>query len=137
MTGSPNLSADGVLRISVSSNGQVLTEAIQLVSVHIDRAVNTIPSAKLVIADGEMSTQTFPISDSADFAPGAKINISAGYGDSEESIFEGVVVKHAVKITGENYSRLVDGHPGLDLGEIVLGGGETSHAQPRNSEFLG
>lgn len=107
MAKSPNLGADGVLRVSVTSNGDVIADTTHIVSVHIDRAVNTIPSAKIIIADGEVSTQLFPISDSADFAPGAKIAISAGYGDSEQVIFQGIVIKHAVKITGENYSRLV------------------------------
>jgi Rhs element Vgr protein len=107
MAESPNLNAEGVLRVSVTSNGNALPETTHLVSVHIDRVVNSIPSAKIIIADGEMSAQLFPVSDSADFAPGAKIAISAGYGDSEQVIFKGIVVKHAVKITGENYSRLV------------------------------
>ncbi len=107
MAESPNLGADGVLRVSVTSNGNAIADTTHIVSVHIDRAVNTIPSAKIIIADGEVSTQLFPVSDSADFAPGAKIAISAGYGDSEQVIFQGIVIKHAVKITGENYSRLV------------------------------
>jgi Rhs element Vgr protein len=107
MAESPNLGADGVLRVSVTCNGKALPDTTRIVSVHIDRVVNSIPSAKIIIADGEISTQLFPVSDSGDFAPGAKITISAGYGDSEQVIFEGIVVKHAVKITGENYSRVV------------------------------
>jgi Rhs element Vgr protein len=107
MAQSPDDSAEGVLRLSVTSNGQALPETTHIVSIHIDRAVNTIPVAKLIIADGDMATQTFPISDGSDFVPGAKVVISAGYGDTETAIFEGIVVKHALKITGENYSRLV------------------------------
>jgi len=107
MAVSPNLNADGVLRISVTSNGSALPDTARLVSVQVDRAVNAIPSAKLVIADGEIATQTFPLGDGANFVPGAKIQISAGYGESEQAIFNGVVIKHAMKITGENYSRLV------------------------------
>jgi Rhs element Vgr protein len=107
MAQSPNDASEGVLRVSLTSNGQALPDTTQLISVHIDRAVNAIPVAKIVIADGEIATQAFPVSDGDDFAPGAKIKISAGYGDTETAIFEGVVVKHAVKITGENYSRLV------------------------------
>ena len=107
MAQSPNLHADGVLRVTVYSNGRAAPEATQLVSVDIQRAVNTIPSARIVIADGDVATQKFPASDAADFAPGAKIKIAAGYGDEEATVFEGVVVKHGVKITGENYSRLV------------------------------
>ncbi|MBI3716477.1 MAG: phage late control D family protein, partial [Betaproteobacteria bacterium] len=104
---SPNLNADGVLSVAVTSNGSALPDSARLISVSIDRAVNAIPCARLVIADGDISTQTFPLSDGANFVPGAKIQVSAGYGGSEKVIFSGLVIKHAVKITGENYSRLV------------------------------
>ncbi|MFM7460999.1 MAG: phage late control D family protein, partial [Burkholderiales bacterium] len=107
MAQSPDDSAEGVLRLSVTSNGQALPETTHIVSIHIDRAVNTIPVAKLIIADGDMATQTFPISDGSNFVPGAKVVISAGYGSTEAVIFEGIVVKHALRISGENYSRLV------------------------------
>jgi phage protein D len=41
------------------------------------------------------------------FKPGTKIVISAGYDSKTQVIFEGIVIKHAVKINGENYSRLI------------------------------
>ncbi len=104
---SPNLNADGVLRVTITSNGAALADTVRPISVHIDRVVNAVPTAKLVLADGDVASQTFPVSDSATFVPGAKIVISAGYGDVETAIFTGIVVKHAVKITGENYSRVV------------------------------
>ena len=111
MSDSPSLNAGGVVRVSVSSNGQALAETTRIISVTINRAVNTIPSAVLVIADGDMQSGTFPISDTADLAPGARIKICAGYGGSdgngEDSIFEGVVIKQGIKIAGENRSRLI------------------------------
>ncbi len=107
MSDSPNLNADGAVRISVFSNGHQVADTTQFVSVSVHRAVNRIPAATLVIADGDMPTQTFPASDAADFAPGAKIKICAGYGDNEDCIFDGVVIKQAIKITGENVARLI------------------------------
>ncbi len=107
MSDSPNLAAGGVVRISVFSNGHPVAASTQMISVSVNRAVNAIPRATLVIADGDMPSQSFHNSDSADFALGAKIKICAGYGDQEECIFDGVVIKHAIKITGENVSRLI------------------------------
>lgn len=107
MPASPEASADGVVRLSVTSEGTLVAETVQFVSVHVHRAVNAIPWARLVVADGDISTREFAISDSADFKPGAAIKISAGYGDSEESLFEGIVVKHGLRITGSNEARLV------------------------------
>lgn len=107
MPASPNTQADGVVRLVVSSDGTPLADTVQIVSVNVSRAVNAIPSARLVILDGDMPTQTFPVSETNALKPGAAITISAGYGDDETSIFEGIVVRHGLKITGENYSRLV------------------------------
>ena len=107
MAVSPEASADGVLRVSVTSEGTLLADTVEIVSVHVHRAVNAIPWARLVVADGDIATREFPISDSADFKPGAAIKISAGYGDSEEAIFEGIVVKHGLRVTGSNEARLV------------------------------
>lgn len=104
---SPQLGAEGVVRVSVSANGSALAEVVQLISLTVTRAVNTVPSARLVFADGDMPEKTFPLSDSADFKPGAAIKVSAGYGDGEETLFEGIVVKHALKFSGHNDARLV------------------------------
>jgi Rhs element Vgr protein len=106
---SPIIDAQGVLRVTVFSNGARLSEAVHgsLVSVTVHRMANAIPYARLVLADGDMPTQTFPISDTADFKPGSELKINAGYGDDEATIFQGIVVRQGLKITGNNYSRLV------------------------------
>lgn len=107
MAESPNVNAEGAMRVTITSDGAALADTIQLIAINISRPVNAIPSARLVIADGDMPSRTFPVSDTAVLKPGAAITISAGYGDSETSIFEGIVIRHGLKITGENYSRLV------------------------------
>lgn len=106
MAESPIALSDGVLRLAVSSDGTALQD-IEIVSVSVSRGVNSIPSARLVIRDGDMPAQKFPVSDANTLKPGAAITIKAGYGDSETAIFEGVVVRHGIKITGENYARLI------------------------------
>jgi Rhs element Vgr protein len=107
MANSPELDAEGVVRISLFSDGTALSEAVQVISVTVNRAVNRVPSARLVIIDGDMPNKEFPVSDTDDFKPGAVIKVNAGYGPDEETIFEGIVIKHAVQITGQNDARLV------------------------------
>jgi Rhs element Vgr protein len=107
MADSPLNGSEGVLRVSVSSDGNALPQALQLISVVIKRSANTIPSARLVLLDGDMPNQSFPVSDAAWFKPGAAISIKAGYGDGEDTLFEGIVIKHAVRISGDNDARLV------------------------------
>lgn len=107
MANSPEQDAEGVVRVTLFCAGAALSESVQLISLSVDRAVNRVPSARLVFVDGDMPGQTFPVSDTNDFKPGAEIRINAGYGDEEETIFEGIVVKHAVQISGQNDARLV------------------------------
>jgi len=107
MANSPELDAEGVVRVTLFSEGTALAESVQLISLTVTRAINRVPTARLVIVDGDMPNKEFPVSDTNDFKPGAAIKINAGYGNDEETIFEGIVIKHAVQITGQNDARLV------------------------------
>ncbi|GLQ87812.1 type VI secretion system tip protein VgrG [Dyella flagellata] len=106
MADSPNAKTDGPVRVSVSAGGSVLT-TLPVVAVTVRRAVNRIPWAEIVLADGDMPTGKFKLSDAATFAPGVQVSISAGYGSSEAPVFTGIVVRHSVKIDGKSSSRLV------------------------------
>ena len=107
MPQSPSINADGVVSVTVTSNGKRIADTIQLHSVAIRHAVNAIPSARLVFIDGDVAEKDFILSNQDIFVPGAEISISAGYDSKEEKLFEGIVVKHGLKITGENFARLV------------------------------
>lgn len=106
MADSPLKNSEGVVRLTIKSNGNAL-DALGVISVEIKRAVNTVPSARIVVQDGDMTSGTWPASDGADLAPGAAISISAGYGDAEETVFSGIVVKVGVRVAGNNDSRLI------------------------------
>jgi Rhs element Vgr protein len=106
MAVSPSANTDGVVRISVSAGGTALT-TLPIVSVIVRRAVNRIPWAEIVLVDGDMPSGSFALSDTATFAPGAEIVISAGYGSTQSTLFTGVVMRHGVKIDNGNNSRLV------------------------------
>lgn len=106
MPTSPLLDAEGPVRVSVLSNGVDVSERTQLVSVTVHAAVNRISSATLLFADGDMPTQSFPLSDKRDFVPGAEVEVKAGYGDVETTIFKGIVLRHGLRIAGRNDARL-------------------------------
>lgn len=107
MANSPTQDSNGVLKLSILSNGSPIDEAIQVISVSVNKAVNKIPSAKIVLMDGDMPEKDFPVSNSDAFVPGQEITIKAGYDQNEEPIFTGIVIKHGIKVTGDNFSRLV------------------------------
>lgn len=102
MTGS-----DGVLTFTITCDGAALPDIVQVVSIETNHSTNRIPSATITVLDGDMPNAAFPIADEGNFKPGTLVVISAGYGLSAKPIYSGVVVRHSVSITGENYARLV------------------------------
>ena len=107
MPQSPKVLGDNTVRVTVFSDGSKIDETCSIISVTIHRKINTVPYAKLILKDGEIATGDFPISNTDDFKPGKEIKINVGYGNDEDTIFEGIIIKHGIKITGENASRLV------------------------------
>jgi len=107
MPDSPMVNSSAVVKLSILANGSPIDDAIGILSVSVTKTINKIPYARIEMLDGDMPEQDFPVSNTDAFKPGGEIKIKAGYGDSEETIFEGIVVKHGIKITGDNQSRLV------------------------------
>lgn len=101
------INSSDVVKLSIFSDGAQINETIQIESVSVTNAINKIPYARIEMLDGDMPNKDFPISSGDDFKPGKEIKINAGYGDSEDTIFQGIVVKHSIKISGDNNSRLV------------------------------
>lgn len=107
MADSPLTGSTGVIDVTILSGGQEIAETTQVVSVEIHYCVNKIPSAKIVVLDGDMPNGDFPVSNLDDFKPGAEIQIKAGYDSADTVVFTGIVMRHSLKIDGDNYSRLI------------------------------
>jgi uncharacterized protein involved in type VI secretion and phage assembly len=106
MADSPILNSEGVARLTLQSNGKSIDSA-EIVSVKVKRSTNAVPSAQIVLLDGDVGTGDWPSSDGENFALGAEIAILAGYGDVQEAVFSGIVVKAGVRVAGDNDSRLI------------------------------
>ena len=104
---SPLDNAEGVVRLTLTADGTALDETAQVISVSVRRGVNTVPSARIELVDGDMPNEIFPLSDAAHFKPGVVLGIRAGYGEEETLIFEGIVVRHSIEVRGENDARLI------------------------------
>ncbi|VVD60376.1 type VI secretion system tip protein VgrG [Pandoraea anhela] len=107
MADSPALNTSAVLKLSITSGGSAIADTIRVISVDVERAVGRICQARIEILDGDMPDNDFPVSDLETFAPGNAIVISAGYGSSATQIFDGVVIRHSIKISGNNEARLI------------------------------
>ncbi|SES70728.1 Rhs element Vgr protein [Nitrosomonas marina] len=107
MADSPLKDSTGIVSLSLTSNGKAVADAIQIVSVEIEYCVNKIPTARIVILDGDMPNNEFPVSSQDVFKPGAVVELACGYDNKETRIFKGIVIRHSIKIDGDNYSRLI------------------------------
>lgn len=107
MAASPLTDSHGVLSYTILVDGAAIAASIEVVSVDIHIAANRINTATLVLNDGNMAENLFPTSDSATFLPGAEITIQLGYDQQQTSVFSGIIIKHSVKISSRNFSRLV------------------------------
>lgn len=89
---------------TVLVNGAELSNAYQVMNVVVEREVNRIPSAKIILLDGDPASRDFELSNKDLFVPGSEIEIQAGYHSEENTIFKGIVIKHSLKIrSGHSY----------------------------------
>jgi len=103
---SPVVNKSDLIAVTVLANGQTIPDTYQLTQVEVQRQINRIPSARIVLLDGGSDKETFEISESAHFVPGKEIEIKAGYHSQESSIFKGIVVRHAVRVDKDGKSFL-------------------------------
>ena len=100
----------GIPVVTISSEGQKLDPTVGLVSVEIQRELNRIPGAKLVLLDGSAAMRTFALSNTAFFEPGKRIEIALRHeGDNADTtVFEGLVVRHAVEPRAEGSTLRIE-----------------------------
>jgi len=106
MAASPTETNSDIVTLSIKSNGNVIESSIGIISVNVFYQVNHIAYAELEIRDGDIADQTFEVSSGNTFKPGSTITIDAGYGMEDETIFEGVVTNHAIRISENNQTTL-------------------------------
>ena len=82
----------------VMSGGTELPGKYSVKSIVVEKEVNRIPYARIVVLDGSAPDQDFKLSNENLLIPGKEIEITAGYHSEEATIFKGVVVKHNLKI---------------------------------------
>lgn len=98
MAQSPLTSNSDLVSISIKSNGDPIPDTYQVLSIFVDRTVNTIPHCALEIQEGE---DDFSMADSDTFVPGNLIEVQAGYNNKNTTIFKGIILRQTVS-TGDN-----------------------------------
>jgi Rhs element Vgr protein len=90
--------ATDVVSRRIFIDGTELSNEILLSNITVNKSFNKVASAKLVFMDGSASDRDFPLSNDNKFKPGNPIKVQFGYHGQVDTIFEGIIVKHAIKV---------------------------------------
>ncbi|EDP95972.1 type VI secretion system tip protein VgrG [Kordia algicida OT-1] len=77
-------------------------------TITVERTCNRIPTATVVIVDGDSVEQEFEASNAPSFAPGEKIHIKGGYDFEEKTLFKGIITKHAIKANNNTNYLIIE-----------------------------
>ncbi len=94
----PSNAPKSVCTFTILSEGTAMPTTYQVASIIVTKEINRIPSATIILIDGDAASETFAISSAAEFEPGKKIEIKAGWSTDEETIFKGMVVKQNIRV---------------------------------------
>ncbi len=103
----PTQANTNVATFKIFSNGEQIPETIGVNSIVISKGVNKIATATIEMFDGNVATEDFEHSAGESFIPGAELEIKAGYQSIEDTIFKGIIIKHAVKVITDQSSKLI------------------------------
>lgn len=96
-----------VATFKLTTDGTDVTNAYAVVSFVIDRVVNRIPTARIILKDGSTAEETFVASEGNDFTPGQTLEIAAGFDGNNRPLFKGLIVKQTIKVSTDGNSRLI------------------------------
>jgi Rhs element Vgr protein len=96
-----------VATFDILINDQLVDPGYQIISISVIKEINKIPSAKIVLKDGDSSEESFKISEEEEFVPGKSIRIKAGRDRENKQIFKGVIIKHGIKVKESGETELI------------------------------
>ena len=103
----PTQAETDLATFTILSNGQEVSGEIGIESIYVVKAVNKIPTARVVIIDGSVPNENFEVSSGNLFIPGNELEIKAGYHSDEDVIFKGIITKHAIQSKKDKPSWLI------------------------------
>ena len=83
-----------------------LNPEFSVLSVDVCKELNRIPTAELVLVDGDVAKQHYVLADTGFFNPGQKITVKARYEgqtEKEQTLFSGVVSKQGLTFQGAGF----------------------------------
>ena len=96
-----------VATFDILIDGKVVDQGYQVISISVSKEINRIPTAKIVLKDGDAAAETFQISEEEEFLPGKPIIIKIGRDSKNKQLFKGIIVKHAIKVYERGETHLI------------------------------
>ncbi|MFY9152166.1 MAG: type VI secretion system tip protein VgrG [Prolixibacteraceae bacterium] len=100
-------SAD-LVSFKILINGNELPAGFSILNITVEKEINRISQARLILSDGDPASQDFPASNQDLLIPGNEIEIKAGYHSDDETIFKGIIIKHSLKIRTAHSQLIID-----------------------------
>jgi len=86
-----------VLSQKILIDGNAISNEIGVFTITVGKQFNKISTAKIVLLDGDAAAREFALSNEDLFKPGSEIEIQLGYHNTTETVFKGIITKHALK----------------------------------------
>ena len=96
-----------VAEFKIKIEGDDLPRTVEVVHVHVSKAVNKISMAKIIVKDGDVAINDFLLSKGDLFLPGNQIEISAGSPEKQTTVFSGIIIKQSLSIRSNRASQLI------------------------------
>ncbi|MDB4533902.1 type VI secretion system tip protein VgrG [Vicingaceae bacterium] len=90
----------GYISYKIKIGGKEYVSSGPIISIQTFCEINRIPTATLILVDGDPSTQTFELSSDTNLDPGKEIEIELGYKGTNKPLFKGIIVRHSIKSSG-------------------------------------
>lgn len=89
-------------------NDDEVGQQYHVTQIEVHKEINKIPFARLTIADGNPSEETFAVSNEDLFIPGHTVEIKLGYHSEETTVFKGVIMAISNEISSSSSRLLID-----------------------------
>ncbi len=107
--GLPEISSSAAEIIyEVKLGGETLPAEFGLLSLVVEKTVNKIASAHLVVQDDDTGDEPYALSNKDNTKPGTEVEITAGYDDQSEIIFKGIIVSQRMKINNRRSVMILE-----------------------------
>lgn len=106
MAASTNIPSGSLATYTVKVSGNTVPDEINVLSITVEKKVNRISTARIMILDGEPNTGIFEASSSSIFVPGNLISIEAGYDSQHTVMFKGIITRQSIHIDNSIGSAL-------------------------------